>query len=270
MCLLVSVAVVEVTQPSSLHHLVWLGVQFLSLSGKTSICEVLLPVKFRATSFTNLQFVHGSSSSGHAESLSRIDVDAFLFACGEFFFQFHYKRADYEFRFMFCFIRQCTALNRRSFNKWMLTNHYLLKCCLLMCRGYFVPWNMSSGKYTSEKLGQYSLESLLVGFLKSSKVVNELSFLYSDHHIMLPSFDCTFVLCRWESAVLVNSKTVPEEDFSHVRLVLQRGLEAVRLIGNNSLPLPLLVLMGRTFANKVIDEIVFVPFVVIAVEVRII
>lgn len=56
---------------------------------------------------------------------------------------------------------------------------------------------------------------------------------------------------RWECAYQMAKKTVTEENFSRVRSVLQRGIEAIRLIGNNTLPLPLLILLGRTFSLKV-------------------
>lgn len=78
------VGVTETTQPASLHHLVWLGVQYLINSPKQSICDRLIPLKFRSTSFKSIQFAPSPGlMSSYAETLSKIDVDAFLYACGK-------------------------------------------------------------------------------------------------------------------------------------------------------------------------------------------
>lgn len=61
-------------------------------------------------------------------------------------------------------------------------------------------------------------------------------------------------VCRWESAYHVANGSIPEDSFSQVRTVVQRGIEVVRLMGNNNLPLQLLVLLGRTFVNRVSIE----------------
>ena len=77
------VSVTENTQPASLHHLVWLGVQFLINSEKQSICDQLIPLKFRSTKFESLHYAPSCNNvSSYAETLSKIDVDAFLYACG--------------------------------------------------------------------------------------------------------------------------------------------------------------------------------------------
>ena len=47
------------------------------------------------------------------------------------------------------------------------------------------------------------------------------------------------------------NQTIPEGSFSRVRTIVQRGIEVIRLVENNDMPLPLIVLLGRTFVNKV-------------------
>lgn len=79
-----SVSVSETLYPSSLHHLIWIGVQYLNINNKNSICDVILPLKFTLKFTGSLQFSPNSSSS-YAENLSKIDIEAFLFACGGYF-----------------------------------------------------------------------------------------------------------------------------------------------------------------------------------------
>lgn len=84
----VAVQVTEAVEPSSLHHLVWLGVQCLSVLNKESICNILLPLKFSVGSLNSLQFSQNSITSNYAESLCKLDIDAFLYACGMFYSYF--------------------------------------------------------------------------------------------------------------------------------------------------------------------------------------
>lgn len=59
--------------------------QYLNISNKNSICDVVLPLKFTVKFTGSLQFSPNSSSS-YAENLSKIDIEAFLFSCGWYFY----------------------------------------------------------------------------------------------------------------------------------------------------------------------------------------
>lgn len=51
------------------------------------------------------------------------------------------------------------------------------------------------------------------------------------------------------------NQTIPEEQYSRARATIQRGIENIRLVRHQVLPLHLLILLGRTFANKVSVEV---------------
>lgn len=77
-------SVTEAIQKASLHHLVWLGVQYLINSEKQTICDRLLPVKFRSVIFGCPQYPPNPDLAlVSAETLTKVDVDSFLYACGQ-------------------------------------------------------------------------------------------------------------------------------------------------------------------------------------------
>lgn len=82
-----TVSITESVNPMSLHHLVWLGVNYIGFSDKKSLCDMSLSYQFYARKLNPLPFSHQSPAT-YAESLCRIDVDAFLYASGKLNVQF--------------------------------------------------------------------------------------------------------------------------------------------------------------------------------------
>ncbi|XP_065211269.1 ranBP2-like and GRIP domain-containing protein 4 isoform X2 [Planococcus citri] len=168
--------ITETVNPISLHHLVWFGVNYLMLSDKKSLSDMYLHYQFYARKFSALPFCNNlSSSTTYAESLCRLDVDAFLYAC------------------VFC---------AKSYIDQQITSD----------RYHIFPADVSKAMCSTEQ-EQW-----------------------------------------WEYAYQMCSKTIPDSGIPSSRSTLQRGIEAVRLSGCSSLPLPLLVLLGRTFSNRAAVE----------------
>lgn len=66
------------TYPNSLHHLVWLGLASFNSSGQ-------LKSDFRCTIVPDLQFSVENLSNTGPETLNQLDIDAFLYAAGDYY-----------------------------------------------------------------------------------------------------------------------------------------------------------------------------------------
>jgi hypothetical protein len=76
--------------PSSLHHLVWLGLQNVRNSNKKN--SGLKPgPDFHCQVFEGLQLTCNNLNCAGTETLNRLDIDAFLYAAGKinFVVSFH-------------------------------------------------------------------------------------------------------------------------------------------------------------------------------------
>ncbi|XP_025423662.1 E3 SUMO-protein ligase RanBP2-like isoform X3 [Sipha flava] len=74
----------EMSQPGSLHHLVWYGIQLLENDNKGCgirlTKDTVFPVGFGCKSFKELPLVTNSLASANIESICQIDMNTFLYA----------------------------------------------------------------------------------------------------------------------------------------------------------------------------------------------
>lgn len=68
--------------PSSLHHLVWLGLQDVPCSNKKNSSLKPGP-DFHCQVFEGLQLTCNNLNCAGSETLNRLDIDAFLYAAGK-------------------------------------------------------------------------------------------------------------------------------------------------------------------------------------------
>lgn len=71
------------------------------------------------------------------------------------------------------------------------------------------------------------------------------------------------LLFRWD---YTNQTIINELDNEEAKSFIRKGIESVRLTGHHVLPLQLLVLLGRTFANKVCIRLFKVDFFVLLLD----
>lgn len=72
------------SNPGSLHHLVWYGIQLLECENKRSgirlTKDTVFPIGFGCKSFNELPLATNSLSSSNIESICQIDMNTFLYA----------------------------------------------------------------------------------------------------------------------------------------------------------------------------------------------
>ncbi|KAK3932811.1 E3 SUMO-protein ligase RanBP2 [Frankliniella fusca] len=169
-------------RPDSLHFMVWLGLKYLGPANKqtqnfgTNVIPYRLSTNFACFVFEELKFSTSLLETGGVETLSRLDVETFLYAS------------------VFC-----AAASDRQFT----------------------------------------------------------SVLGEGRPLVLP-VDLTEPLCTesqakwWSSAYRLHSNK-SRSDIGEIRMIVSRGLEVVRLIGNHGMDVRLMVLLAKFFSEKASD-----------------
>lgn len=94
------------SQPGSLHHLVWYGIQLLESDNKGSglrlTKDTVFPVGFGCKNYKDLPLATNSFATANIESICQIDMNTFLYATGKFFGSMNYLISSKQLTYIIC------------------------------------------------------------------------------------------------------------------------------------------------------------------------